>query len=441
MPSSGPYPSWSCVCGQTNVGPAPCSRCFSLAPPWAYNILPTERPWRPSALHIALAVVISVLLIAGLAGAVTVSDSRSSTAAAGTTLLVTTSPPATAGQTELRLAELMRFAEGARGLTFTKPVKVSLLDDKAFRARFRGLSSDGATDDAGPDTTAAVLQALGLIEPGTDLRAAFDQFTADAVAGFYDPRTDDLVVRGENLSPATRVTLVHELTHALQDQHFDIIRRDLQKRDDESYDGFKGLVEGDAVRVQRLYFGSLPEADQKEAEREDAAAAAGIGNKVPPALLNLLYFPYIFGPEFTTAVVAAGGQPRLDEAYREPPSTSEHLMHPELYLAGQGPLPVTAPKAGGKKIDEGVLGELGLLLVISEGAQDDGQLARTAARGWGGDRYIAWKAGKRACVRATIVMDTPTDTAELIDALTRLAKTRKGVTVRGDGPVTLTSCA
>jgi hypothetical protein len=77
-----------------------------------------------------------------------------------------------------------------------------------------------------------------------------------------------------------------------------------------------------------------------------------------------------------------------------------------------------------------------LLLVLNA----TGVSGRTAAAGWGGDRYIAWKDGERTCVRTTIAMDTLQDDAELRKALDHLASIRKSVEVSGKGPITFTSC-
>jgi hypothetical protein len=154
-------------------------------------------------------------------------------------------------------------------------------------------------------------------------------------------------------------------------------------------------------------------------------------------LLQIVAFPYLVGPEFATQVFAQGGQARLDAAYVEPPTTSEQLLHPEAFLAGEAAKTVTNPKPAGKAkaIDAGVLGELGLLLVLSTTGP-----AQRAAAGWGGDRYVAWRDGDDTCVRITIAMDTPQDDAELRQALDRLAEERDGVKVTGKGPFTFTSC-
>jgi hypothetical protein len=63
-----------------------------------------------------------------------------------------------------------------------------------------------------------------------------------------------------------------------------------------------------------------------------------------------------------------------------------------------------------------------------------------AREGWGGDRYVAWSQGTKACVRDRIVMDSASDTQQLLAALHKLAGTRSGVDIAGSGPVTLTSC-
>lgn len=394
---------------------------------------------------------VAVVLVAGITSAVVRPghhDSRSSPAGArkaaappgpGRTLLVSPDdrPAPGASALERALPELLRFVQSARGLAYTQPVKVTLLGDRDFRKRLRDQGAATAADDAKQlRTTQRVLQAYGLLGRDVDLVKAAASLFGDAVAGFYDPKTDELVVRGEKLTPGVRVTLVHELTHALQDQHFQLDRPALEKSDDESSTGFTGLVEGDAVRIEDLYRDSLPEADQKKAEAEDAAAAGGLSPDVPHVLIQLVAFPYVYGPRFATAVVAAGGQARLDDAFVHPPTTSEQLLHPDLFLAGQGPAQVATPPADGEKVDEGVLGELGLILVLNEA----GSSGVEAAAGWGVDRYIAWKDGDKTCVRTAVAMDTPKDTNELRASLNALAAKSKAVKVEGTGPLTFTSC-
>lgn len=439
---------WTCHCGQVNAGPAACSACLNAAPPGVAGAVtvesPRRHPWRR-----AIAVLTAVVLLAGVVSAFVVGVVDDEPAAdvattdripaEGRTLEVSpdTTPGADAGELEQALPGLMRFTQEARGLPFKTPVKVTLLPDKAFRARLQE-SEDEDEQERKEElrTTQQVLEGLGLLDKGIDLEEAVDSLYGAAVAGFYDPEKDDLVVRGDQLTVAVRTTLVHEFVHALQDQHFDIERDELDDRDDEASTGFTGLVEGDAVRVERLYTETLTNAERKQGELEEMSAGAGIDPELPRILLQLVAFPYIYGPEFATAVFAAGGQARLDAAYPEPPTTTEQLLHPERFLAGETVDEVATPEADGEEIDQGVVGELVLLLVLNS----SGVNGEVAAEGWGGDRYIAWREGDDTCVRINIAMDSPQDDAELRQALDRLARSRDGVTVSGRGPFVVTSC-
>jgi hypothetical protein len=413
--------------------------------------LPPPQPgWRPGGLVVTLIVAIAVLLVAdAVAVFIMVMPDGSATSSVATggrgrTVLVTPDqvPPPTAKPLERELPGLMRFVQEQRGLPFVRPVKVALLGDKAFVARLRGRPSTAAesTERATKiKTQERVLKAYGLIGSDVDLGAIYDAFYTEAIAGFYDPKADDLVVRGDQLTPYVRVVMVHELTHALQDQHFNVDRTELNKKDDESATALTALVEGDAVRIETLYFESRPQEEQKEIEKEEMVAASRPDPTIPQSVLQLLYFPYLAGPPFTRDVVTKGGQPALDAAYVTPPTTSEQIIHADVFLQHQGPAVVEAPKPAGKRIDQGVLGEFGLRLVLEVVA---GKARADAAQGWGGDRYVAWAKGDRACVRTAIAMDTRHDTDELRLALGAYATERKGTTVTGppEGPLTFTTC-
>jgi hypothetical protein len=396
-----------------------------------------------------VAVLTAVLLVAGVAAAFVVDRDPSKPGADvaatdrippdGRALEVSpdTEPGPDAGELEQALPDLMRFTQEARGLPFKAPVKVTLLPDKAFRARLQESEEEDEEERREElRTTQRVLEGLGLLEKGIDLEEAVDSLYGAAVAGFYDPEKDDLVVRGDQLTVSVRTTLVHEFVHALQDQHFDIERDELDDRDDEASTGFTGLVEGDAVRIERLYTDSLTNAERKQGELEEMTAGAGIDADLPRILIQLVAFPYIYGPTFAEAVFEAGGQERLDAAYGEPPATTEQLLHPERFLAGETVDEVVTPEADGEEIDQGVVGELVLLLILNS----SGANGEVAAEGWGGDRYIAWRDGDDTCVRINIAMDSPQDDAELRQALDRLARSRDGVTVSGRGPFVVTSC-
>ena len=430
--------SYACPrCGQVNQQWGPCTTCLNPAPDDI--IAPALRPRRATRAVVALALVVMLLLTGGLGSVFALVRASGDNGRSSADRLETTGPDrsAEALASDLRtvVAELSRFVESARGLEFLEEIDVVLLDDEEFKGR---LLEEAEFDPDELELTAKVLGALALLEGDVDLGDALEELLGAAVAGFYDPETGDLVVRGADPSPAVRITLVHELTHALQDQHFELHRPELDDVDDETGQAFDGLVEGDAERVADLYRDSLTAAERKEAEREQAVQAAGLSRStaIPPVLIEILTFPYVVGPSFVDATVDAG---RLDDAFTDPPTTSEHLFHPESYLAGEGAADVTPPQAEGDIIDEGVLGELGLLLMLRRAVP--AELAFRAADGWGGDWYVAWDDGEVTCVRAAIAADSPTDASELHEALTLWAADHANAAVTAADTVDFTACA
>ena len=300
------------------------------------------------------------------------------------------------------------FVEQHRGLKFKMPVKVIFLADAEFQA---ALAKGNGSDTTGYATEAKVLHALGLLDGHPDLAMAERSLQDSSVIGFYDSKTKELYVRGVDAKPSVRHVLVHELTHALQDQWFSIDRT--LPNDDESDLAFRSLVEGDAVRIESQYISTLSAADKREIQAADAAGGP-LPTGVPQILLELDYFPYQAGPPFTEAVASAG-QERLDAAFTTPPVSTAQVIHPGLYLAGKAPLTVDFPPADGTVIDKGVLGEFGLDLLLerlnSRGQVTAGQI-QTISSGWSGDRYITWDQGSQSCVRTRLPMSHPQATTD-----------------------------
>lgn len=351
----------------------------------------------------------------------------------------TTSTPTGPESLEEVVAELSDFVERRRGLEFERPVDVELLDDREFERRL--LDEFEAQDEADVRDTAAELRALGLLDAGDDLVAQVKGFLSAGVVGSYNQETDELIVRGTELTPYARQTLAHELTHALDDQHFELFRPDLEEANDESGFGFSALVEGNATTVGNAYRDSLGQDEQDQLDREEAAIGADTDfGQFSQILLALFSAPYELGPPLIDALVADGGQRAIDAAFADPPVSSEQVLDPRRYLDDEGPVTVAEPPADGESFDQGTFGQLLLLLLLSDGGVAT-DTAQQAAIGWGGDRYVAWREGARACLRVAFVGDTPTDTDELERGLAAWADGRDDAAVRRDGDrAVLTSC-
>lgn len=332
------------------------------------------------------------------------------------------------------VAELEAFVASARGLPFLEPVDVAVLDDAAFR---RALTVGEPLDELDVEVETGVLRALGLLDAGDDLGAA-GELDAGTVAGFYDTGTRELVVRGARLTPFVRQVLVHELVHALDHQHFDL---EPDVVDAEAALAFEALVEGNAVSIERRYLQSLPDGERRQAEAEEETTFGGDSlDGLPEVFLHLGAFPYAAGPELVAALVAAGGQARLDDAFRSPPTSSADVLHPDRFLAGRGRARVPPVVADGRLVDEGVMGELVLRFILAQSRPLE--QARRAAAGWAGDRYVAWQTGTRTCVRTAVVLDSAAEAGELVSALRQWGADHPGTTVDpGPSSVTFTRCA
>lgn len=421
-------------------------------------MMPSRAGRRPAGRLVALVVAV-VLVLAGNAAALVLVDRSAEDAggpgdgdvpmaggsapdAAAPPASTTTAPPPppdTVPDTPLerRVAELSAFVADQRELDFLRPVEVELLADAAFVDR---LLEDVEENREETDQSEKVLRALHLIEPDVDLFDAFISFYGDAVLGFYDPETDELVVRGADLNPYVESTLVHELAHALDDQHFELHRPAIDDADDESSLAFSSLVEGVALAVEAGYRRTLSDEEREASARAAAEFASRAGTSpIPPIVTSLVQFPYLAGPFFVGALLEDGAEARIDAAFADPPTTSEQIQDPSVYLRGEAPLAVAAPPAEGAVVEEGTFGQWALTLTLQDVI--DVNTAAVAADGWGGDSYVAWDEADRTCVRMAFAMDTPSDLAELDGAWRRWAEVHGDATVVTTAElITVTAC-
>jgi hypothetical protein len=349
-------------------------------------------------------------------------------------------PPAPATQSDIdaAVAEISTFVEQEEGEPFKQPVPVELLGEGDFQDRLL----DDFDDDLDLIQQEQVLYtALGLIPPDLDLVESMRSLLGAGVVGFYDPETGELVVRGAGLTPYVRTTIAHELTHALDDQYHDLDRPEYDDAQDEVAFGFSAIVEGNARRVEAAYKASLSDDEQFQADAEEFRLSQGFDfGSIPPVLVQLLGAPYELGQTLVDRIVDDRGNEGLAAALADPPHTSEQVIDPDAYEAGEAAIDVPHPEPQGALVDEGVVGELLIqLLLAPEIGGDD---AREAADGWGGDWGVTWRDGDRSCAAVTIVGDDVNDTEELRQAFDRWAQGRDGVTIppSGGGPFTVQSC-
>lgn len=348
-----------------------------------------------------------------------------------------------------RVLPMVQFDAKYKKIAYKHPVPIEFLSDKAFR---KSVTTDvtklSASDKRDLENATALLRAFGLIKPTVDLLKAENDLQGSSVLAFYDPKTQVVKVRGTKLDVDKDVTLAHELTHALQDQNFDITKLEDAARKDHRFDSLQALIEGDAVDTQYAYLNTLSQADQSaydKASQADVPDASKLQD-VPDFLQISEESPYDLGPIFVNVLRQVGGEKKVNAAYGRPPTDTSQLVYPERYLAKHDAAKVANPPVpkGAKIVDHDTFGYLDLYLLLATHA--DAHAAFNAASGWNGDSLVTYKEAKtgRVCGRAEFHGRSSAATKALSTALTAWAATAPAgsaaVGATKNGNVLLTSC-
>jgi len=339
-----------------------------------------------------------------------------------TTEAATTTSSGPVGDTPADIEALISITEELRGRRFLEPVEVTVLSTDELAERVRAdLAEELDPDDLAVEQ--AFARMLGILPGGVDLVAALTDLYAEQVGGFYDSDTGELVVAGdEDLSPLARTIIVHELVHALADQHFGLGDTLDGLVDAERYHeaaAVQALAEGDATYFQMVYLQErLSAEEQVDAVLESLEADTTVLDSLPGWIGEDLSFPYEWGFGFTERLVEEGGIAAVDQAYELLPTTVEQVMHPNLYFTREPARPVelgAADLEGYEVYEEGAFGEWNLMLYLLDGIGDGD--AAIAGGGWGGDAYRLYWDGSRVAFAYLFEGDVPRDAEELAPAL------------------------
>ncbi len=327
-------------------------------------------------------------------------------------------------QLTAQIVELINATEEVRGLRFLTKPTVTILTPEELADRVRAdLEEEIDSDELAVDTR--LLQLLGKLAPGADLEEMLIDLYSEQVAGFYDLDTGEMVIGGDaaDLTPLNSSVVVHELVHALTDQHF-LFNDDYQAMwDEERYDeaaAFLSLMEGDATYFQLVYIQELPLAEQMSLATEalEQMNATSVINSVPAWIREDLAFPYDTGQLFVESLVSSGGIAAVDAAYSARPPSTESVMHPMRFASGEGIVefaPLAIELDGYETHELSTYGEWGFRLLLGDG--NTAALAAQAANGWGGDSYQVLFDNDDVVFVVTYKGDTEDDAFELADAL------------------------
>lgn len=317
-------------------------------------------------------------------------------------------PPATAPQAEFLEAADQVLAEMSKllSLPVLQPLKKSVRSREEIRDYLvQGMKDD--KDDAKRHADQRALEALGLIPKGYPLDQKLLALLTEQIAGMYDPKGREFFIADWTSPADQKMIMAHELTHALEDQHFHVEKwEDAAKPNDDDDLARDAVLEGSATlamfdyQLQQigrkpgdifaldpslllsLMFGDL----DKSPELADS----------PQIIRDEMLFPYGAGATFNLEVLRAyGGWTGIHKMFERPPASTQQIIHPDLYLKGAMPITVTLPALekivprGYKKLDENLLGEFGLDEVLKQFLGKE--RADDLSSSWMGDKYAIFE--------------------------------------------------
>ncbi|MGA2076807.1 MAG: DUF6782 family putative metallopeptidase [Terriglobia bacterium] len=250
----------------------------------------------------------------------------------------------------------------------------------------------------------ATLQAFGLVAPDFNLEKFLISFYTEQAAGFYDPLRKTMFIADWVEPDMQRMVLSHELTHALQDQSYDLEKFLKADRDDDDASAAReAVVEGHATAamiqemIEPMKLEVMPSLEplmapiiQQQLEEFPAFT------KAPFFFRFQALFPYIEGIGFMQHGLQAGGWKRLSSLFDNPPRTTKEIFQPEVYFDKQ-PLPkVTLPQPaalagvhGVSFLAENIMGEMGYYALLGQLISEDE--AKSVAPNWLADRYLLYE--------------------------------------------------
>jgi hypothetical protein len=271
-------------------------------------------------------------------------------------------------------------------------------------------------------------EAFGLIPKGFDLDNFMVDLLTEQIAGLYDPKAHEFYIADWIPLADQRMVMAHELTHALQDQYFEIQKWEKAARpNDDAELARDAVLEGSAMAAMFDYILQGSGHSLKDLPEIDPAMMTGdLGSsptlqKAPPFLKDVLIFPYFAGLSFSVAILKPAGWSGLPGVFAKPPASSQQILHPEIYREGRVPAVVTLPAidkdlgADWTKLEENVMGEFGWKEILKQFLGEE--KAKPLSVAWDGDRYSLYeqKQSKRLVLVARLRLSSEEQAARFFD--------------------------
>jgi hypothetical protein len=391
-----------------------------LPPPPAEQPPPTRGG---AAAILAAAVAFTLVVTYGLGQALVRADDPGDRVVPAPT--TTTAP--VAGEVPLALATptLIEFVEDERDARFSPVPQVVGLAE----ADFEVAAATVADRDQALARHEITYRALGLTGPDDNLRLEMRTLVAKGSMAIYDASAGAVLVRGDTTTPYSRSEIVAALTHAIDSQLPSLPDPPPTKYD--STFAAEAVAAGSAAAVSAAYVATLSQVDQASYAQDRRQIEGRRGVSGASQLAQFIdTLPTLAGREIVFDLLGtSGGSGAVDQAFADPPETSEQAFDPEAFASAEAPLAVAALSTPpGQVLDSGRFGYVDVLVTLFPGVDvPNGQ----GSPEWGGGRFQTWRAeGGDLCVRASVVGDSDEQTTSLRSRFQSWAdRTASGATV------------
>jgi hypothetical protein len=301
--------------------------------------------------------------------------------------------------------EVLQVMSKIVDLPVKSPLKRSIRSKDEIRA-FIMREDKEDKDDAKRYADDKSLEAFGLIPRGFPLDSFMVDVLTDQIAGLYDPKEKEFYIAAWIPADQQKDVMAHELTHALEDQSFNIDGWIKAPRPNDDAELARDAVsEGSAMaamldyalRDQHLSVRQLPDVDMliRSGALSDMDKDPNL-SKAPPFIRDSLVFPYLAGVSFSQQFLKQhSGWGDLKIVFDHPPISTAQIMEPQKYFDNVKPddvglpdLQALVPKEW-KLLDQNVMGEFGLEEVLKQFLGEDA--AKLTSPGWAGDHYAVFE--------------------------------------------------
>jgi hypothetical protein len=296
------------------------------------------------------------------------------------------------------------------------------------QADFKRIMQDHMNDSSKKEVRAEelTLKMFGLVPPDFNLVGETVDLLSEQAAAFYDYNKKRLFILDTTKDDQeAHLALVHELAHALADQHHNLGKYMKEGNpDDDASTARQAVMEGQATWLSWAYLfwsrsgrGEIPE-NRLDELANSAGAEGPVYSSAPLYIRESLVFPYNQGIRFVDAVFRKLGRSSFDEVFDHPPVSTHQILHPEAYFSKQMPAMTEAPAldaALGKPaarqfrvLADGVLGEFDVSALLRQYNNNAPSGAVEASHFRGGSyRLYENKRDKRPVLTFALDWDSP----------------------------------